>query len=120
VACEGKYFSRKELECPCGCGECDMDDMFLERLDMLRYRYNRPIRLNSAYRCQEHNGSVGGVSDSAHTKGLAVDIKANTQEKYWLMKYAFELGFRGVGQGKSFIHFDDEMKEPRPNVWEYS
>ena len=119
MADEGRYYKRKELECPCGCGQCNMDDMFLERLDMLRYRYNHPITLNSAYRCEKHNVSVGGVPNSAHTKGLAVDIKANSQQKHKLMRCAFELGFQGIGVAKSFLHLDDETKEPRPNVWKY-
>ena len=116
---ESKYFAHKELECKCGCGKADMDDMFLERLDMLRYRYNKPIYLNSAYRCANHNKNVGGVSDSPHTLGLAVDIKCNGQEKYWLMKYAFQLGFQGIGVGDTFLHVDDKTQEPRPNVWTY-
>lgn len=116
---EGKYFAHKELECKCGCGKADIDDMFLERLDMLRYRYNRPIHLNSAFRCTAHNKSVGGVIDSPHTRGLAVDIKCNSQEKYWLLKHALEMGFRGIGIGKDFLHIDDKMESPRPNVWTY-
>ena len=119
MADEGKYFSRKELQCPCGCNQCDMDDMFLERLDMLRYRFNQPIRLNSAYRCEKHNESVGGVPNSSHTKGLAVDIRAGTQEKYFILKHALALGFQGVGIAKTFIHLDDKLESPRPNVWTY-
>ena len=70
-----KYFEDREIECKCGCGEADMDSVFMERLDMLRFRYNRPIILNSAFRCLEHNVVVGGVADSPHTKGIAVDIR---------------------------------------------
>tara|TARA_R110000803_G_scaffold98815_1_gene166899 strand:- start:126 stop:488 length:363 start_codon:yes stop_codon:yes gene_type:complete len=118
-----KYFEDREIECKCGCGEADMDSVFMERLDMLRYRYNRPIILNSAFRCLEHNVVVGGVADSPHTKGIAVDIRCTTQEAYWLMKYAIELRFQGIGVAqrgaKRFIHLDDSDKEIRPNMWSY-
>ncbi len=116
---ESKYFAHKELECKCGCGKADMDDMFLERLDMLRYKYNRPIILNSAYRCSNHNENVGGVANSSHTKGLAVDIKCSGSEKYWLLKHAMGLGFQGIGVASSFLHLDDKTESPRPNVWTY-
>lgn len=35
---------------------------------------SRPIIITSGYRCPELNAAVGGVSDSAHVKGLAADI----------------------------------------------
>lgn len=119
MANEGRYFTKEELQCGCGCFKCEMDDMFLERLDMLRNARGRPIRLTSAYRCAEHNANVGGVPNSSHTKGLAVDIAADSREKYWILKHAFELGFQGVGIAQGFVHLDDEVKEPRPNVWTY-
>lgn len=118
-----RYFAEREVKCKCGCGEANMDSAFMERLDMLRYRYNRPIILNSAYRCLEHNAAVGGVSDSPHTRGIAVDIKCNGQETYLLLKHATELGFTGIGVAqkgsKRFLHLDDSIKAPRPNVWSY-
>ena len=120
MADHGKYFSRKELECHCGCGKCDMDDMFLERLDMLRNRRGSAIRINSAYRCSEHNADVGGVPNSAHTKGIAVDISTlDGQEQYELMMIAFDMGFTGIGVANTFLHIDDKKESPRPNVWTY-
>lgn len=43
-------------------------------LDPLRRLYGKPIIITSGYRCQKLNDLVGGVSNSWHTKGNAVDI----------------------------------------------
>jgi len=115
-----KYFTQEEYACPC-CGESEMDDNFVERLDSLRWKINRPLILNSAYRCDKKNKEVGGVKGSAHTKGLAVDIRcSNSQERYQLLKWAYSLGFSGIGIADTFIHIDDKKGDPRPNSWLYS
>lgn len=45
-------------------------------LDPLREEYGFPIVINSGYRCQKLNKIVGGVKNSAHIDGRAVDIRA--------------------------------------------
>lgn len=45
-------------------------------LDRVRLRFNRPIRVNCAFRSPEVNKAVGGVATSFHLKGLAADICA--------------------------------------------
>jgi len=98
-----------------------MEETFLVRLDSLRWKLNRPIHLNSAYRCDKHNSEVGGAKNSAHTKGLAVDIKCdNSQDRYQILKWAFALGFMGIAPANSFVHVDDKKGNPRPNTWLYS
>ena len=43
-------------------------------LDPLREKYGKPIRVNSGYRCPNHNLAVGGATQSQHMKGEAADI----------------------------------------------
>ena len=43
-------------------------------LDPLREKYGKPIRVNSGYRCPNHNLKVGGAKGSQHLKGEAADI----------------------------------------------
>lgn len=45
-----------------------------QTLEQVRSLLGHPIRVNSAYRSNELNRRVGGVSGSAHTLGLAADI----------------------------------------------
>ena len=44
------------------------------KLELVRKALGRPIIITSGYRCPTLNARVGGVSTSAHTKGLAVDF----------------------------------------------
>lgn len=44
-------------------------------LDITRGYMEKPIFVNSGYRCKKLNDVVGGVSNSMHTKGLAADIR---------------------------------------------
>ena len=43
-------------------------------LEPLRVAMNRPIHISSGYRCEKLNKAVGGVYNSQHLKGQAVDI----------------------------------------------
>ena len=45
-------------------------------LDMVRVYMEKPIFVNSGYRCKKLNEMVGGVQESMHTKGLAADFRA--------------------------------------------
>lgn len=47
----------------------------LTRLNEIRESYGKPIIISSGYRCQALNEAVGGVKDSKHQEGLAVDLK---------------------------------------------
>ena len=51
----------------------------IRRLEEIRVGYGKPIIINSCYRCVELNKLVGGVKDSKHVKGLAVDLKWSQQ-----------------------------------------
>jgi len=44
-------------------------------LEDVRTAIGKPIRINSAYRSPEVNGSVGGKTTSQHCLGCAVDIR---------------------------------------------
>lgn len=48
-------------------------------LEPLRYTLDKPIIINSGYRCKELNKAVGGVTDSHHLQGLAADINFNSE-----------------------------------------
>ena len=43
-------------------------------LEPLRVAMNEPIKIGSGYRCPKLNAAVGGVSNSQHMKGQAVDL----------------------------------------------
>lgn len=43
-------------------------------LEPLRVAMNEPIKIGSGFRCQKLNKAVGGVYNSQHMKGQAVDL----------------------------------------------
>lgn len=50
-------------------------------LDPLRDKYNKPIKINSGYRCKAVNEAVGGKSNSQHCVGCAADITGGSKEE---------------------------------------
>lgn len=54
--------------------------LVLERLDLVRAHIDKPIYINSGYRCEELNKEVGGSENSYHMKGLAADFRTNDKE----------------------------------------
>jgi len=121
-----KYFTEKELACHCGCGQVNMDSDFMEMLDNLRWRYNHPLILSSAYRCPDYNAEVSSTGiHGPHTTGKAVDIKIYGEPAHRLLLLAATMPFTGFGfsqKGKHaarFIHLDTVQGANRPGIWSY-
>ena len=47
----------------------------------LRTWYNKPIKVNSFFRCESLNLKVGGSKTSQHVKGEAIDISGGNKEE---------------------------------------
>ena len=73
--------------------------------------------INSGCRCPARNIKVGGVENSSHLLGLAVDVAVvNGNDKYRLVKAALEAEAWGVGVYSSWVHID--LKErSKPTLW---
>ncbi len=100
------YFSEKELRCKC-CGELKLHKDFLPRLIKVRIEYAKPIYINCCYRCPAHNIEVGGVKNSYHPKGMAVDPSnpKNLTDKYNLISLFIKHSF-SIGIYNNFFHAD--------------
>ena len=87
---------------------------FLQMIDECRERAGIAFQVNSGYRTRSQNESVGGVSDSAHTRGRAADISAgNMDKKIRIVRAARSVGFNRFGIYDTFIHLDcDPAKSP--------
>jgi len=96
--------------------------LFLAKeLDKIRDAWGSPIGVTSWYRPQQVNSEVGGVSNSQHLTGSAVDIYTlsgsdqefeNFLDIVWSNRH---LGY-GVGSGRGFTHLDLRMGKGR---WDY-
>lgn len=64
------------------------------------------LQVNSAYRNENYNASVGGKSRSLHMSGMALDISMNGINPREFIKYASQEGFTGIGTYPTFVHVD--------------
>jgi len=88
-----------------------------EQLEKIRAEMNRPLRISSGYRCERVNRKVGGVGNSMHLTGEAVDIAYNSiPDALKLVDVGINAGFTRIGLGGGFIHFD---LKPTKTVWIY-
>lgn len=78
-----QYLGTHEIECSCEYSDCNRT-LIMERTSnsfyLLRSVYGGPILINSAYRCQRHNADIGGVVNSYHMIGAALDIRPKDPE----------------------------------------
>lgn len=110
-------FSLHEFACKCGCNTVMLHPDLLNKLQLLRNKVGKSLTINSGYRCPQHNKNVGGVKDSLHMKGQAVDIKlVNGLSVDTFAKLAEEIGFKGIGKYNTFLHVDIRPKITR---WDY-
>lgn len=114
-----KNFSRSEFKCKCG--KCDanyVDIRLVKGVQEMRDNIGKPIIINCATRCPEHNKEVGGVRDSQHIKGRAADIRVVGMSPAQLAKEAEKVEvFRngGIGTYNTFVHVDVRGHKARWN-----
>src|SRR5690606_26062838 len=119
-----QHFTMSEFACK-HCGANNIDESFVDKLDLLRARFGRPLIVTSGYRCPEHNARVSTTGRTGpHTTGRAVDLRVDRKDSYLLLRLAFQMHFTGIGvQQKGparFIHLDDLPDgpgQPRPTTW---
>lgn len=96
-----------------------VDDLCF-KLDRARELFDAPIVLTCGYRSPDHNAAIGGVPESAHTKGMAVDIRA-PQDAAMREKLMWSLGaagFRRVETALRHFHVDVDSTKPTPCFWQ--
>lgn len=77
---EIEYFTREELRCKCGGKYCDgfpaePQELTVRLADRARKHFGKPAHNVSFLRCREWNRLQGGVSNSQHMYGEAMDIR---------------------------------------------
>ena len=122
-----KNFSKEEFDCNDG-SEMPINIYHnmvkvANQLQTLRNFLNKPIHINSAYRSEEYNASIGGVSNSQHIMGRAADIvvkgmtpiEVSEVIEGWIKKGDMLQG--AIGIYSSFVHYDIRGTKAR---WDYS
>ena len=76
---EIRHFTREEFRCKCGGTYCngfpaEPQEEMVRAIDSVRDHFGRAFSPNSGVRCPTHNANVGGVANSRHLRGRAVDF----------------------------------------------
>lgn len=107
-----KYFTNEEVK--------GLKPELITMLDKARELAGVPFVLTSTLRSPEVNDDVGGVQNSAHLSGLAVDIRVrNSNERFRILKALIEVGFNRIGVAKTFCHADIDKSKPANVSWLY-
>ncbi|HET8735177.1 MAG TPA: D-Ala-D-Ala carboxypeptidase family metallohydrolase [Pricia sp.] len=116
-----RYFKLSEFDSPDNPGSgSNMQLPLLVKLDYARALAGIPFVITSGYRTRSHNRKVGGVSNSSHLTGWAVDISApGSATKYKIVEAALQAGFTRIGIGENFVHVDDDPDKVKNLVWTY-
>lgn len=107
-----RYFTREEFACKCG-KYCDgypaqMRREMVELADGARAHFGAPGIVVSGLRCKQHNANVGGVANSQHMYGEAVDLKIQGVSAKELLAYLqTQPGVRyAYAINETNVHFD--------------
>lgn len=109
---EIRYFTRREFACKCG-RYCDgypeqMRQEVVQAAEKVREYFGAPATVSSGLRCQQHNANVGGVSNSRHLSGKAVDLCVRGRSAQEVLAYVQSLSDIRYAYAidAQFIHMD--------------
>lgn len=74
-----RYWSREEFRCRCGGKDCsgfpaEPSETLVRLAEDVRAHFGRPAHATSGLRCPKHNARSGGVTNSRHLTGRALDF----------------------------------------------
>lgn len=110
-----KYFDRDEFKCKCGGKHCngfpvEPKEKLIRVADRVRGHFGASCNVSSGIRCTQHNAKVGGVTNSRHKQGKAMDftVKGKTAmevleyvQKQKEIRYAYAID-------QNYVHMDIE------------
>lgn len=108
-----KYFTKEEFRCHCGGKYCngfqaEPQEKLVRAADKVREHFGAPVTVSSGVRCTIWNQIQGGVSDSRHRKGKAMDfcVRGKTADQVLAyvqtlpeIRYAYKID-------NSYVHMD--------------
>lgn len=117
----------KQSEFVCKCGKCKDIPKHLKdniwylsnELEKIRTALGKPIIINSGIRCVSHNKKIGGVKNSQHILGKAVDIRVKNMKAKDLYNFIKKLnsmklvyiGYMQLYEKEGFVHYDIRDKK---------
>jgi len=76
------------------------------------------IIATSGFRTKEENDEAGGVPNSSHLKGMAIDLACpDSNVRHKILFASIAIGFKRIGLGKEHIHLDIDLEKPYPVIF---
>jgi len=90
----------------------------VDMLDKARELSGVPFVITSGARNEAQNANAQGVKNSAHTRGLAVDLAcSDASARFHMLAALFEVGFARVGIYDKHVHVDCDLSLPQDVAW---
>ena len=104
---EYKYFKEFEIK--------NLEPELVSMLDEAREIAGVPFIITSGFRNSIKNKEVGGVENSAHLSGLAVDIQClDSADRFDILRGLLGAKFQRIGVYNNHIHADIDYSKPFP------
>lgn len=105
-----KHFSEREVR--------GLKPELVAKLDQARGFAGVPFIITSGYRSPEDNTAAGGVEDSAHTRGEAVDLACSSSSvRHKMLSSLYLVGFNRIGVYDRHLHADVSSSLPQGVTW---
>ena len=116
-----RYFTQSDFDqCTPSCMLEDMNPTFMELLDSARHIAKIPFIPTSGFRSEIYESEQGRDGTSSHTKGLAIDLKAdNSVKRFKIINALISIGLNRIGIGENFIHVDMDKSKTSKVIWHY-
>lgn len=93
---EVKYFGKVEFMCNCGGKYCsgfpvEPVPLLVKTADKVRGHFGKACIISSGVRCKQHNANVGGVANSRHLEGRAMDFRISGKKAEEVLEYVQSL-----------------------------
>ena len=114
-------FPKSEFDCK-HTGLNEMKPEFMSKLQELRKRYGRPLKITSGYRHPTHPIEARkGSKTGEHTFGTCADVSCTSgSDRFELIRLALEVGFTRIGIAKTFVHLGIGHETlPKNVIWDY-
>lgn len=110
-----EFFDRGEFRCKCGGVHCDgfpaePKEALVRLADDARRHFGAVVDVSSGVRCKTHNAAVGGVANSRHLTGKAMDFRVRGKTAAQVLAYVKTLpGVRyAYAINDTYVHMDVE------------
>lgn len=108
-----RFFQKQEFMCNCGGKYCsgfpvEPVPALVYTADKVRLYFGEPCIVSSGVRCKQHNANVGGVANSKHMTGRAMDFRISGKKAAEVLEYVWTLpGVRyAYDIDGTYVHMD--------------